>query len=338
MPDRDGKTADVALGFDNLADYLAEQPVLRRDRRPVRQPHRQGQVHARRQRLHAGRQQRRRTPARRHKGFDKQVWKADGQSPPTAASADAQLHRARTARRAIPGTLDGRRHLHADDDNELRIDYHATTDKADGRQPHEPHLLQPGAARAGRRSSTTCSSSNARQLHAGRRDADPDRRDRPGGRHAVRLHEADRDRRAHRDADPAARDRQGYDHNFVLDRPAGDASLMLAAQVVDPASGRVLETCTTEPGVQFYTGNFLDGTLIGTAASLPAGRRLRLETQHFPDSPNHPNFPSTILRPGDRRSRARRSTRSARPQGAQVTGTTSGSGTARAAIDAACGL
>jgi aldose 1-epimerase len=92
----------------------------------------------------------------------------------------------------------------------------------------------------------------------------------------------------------------GYDHNFVLNRPdPDDTSLILAARVRESSTGRALEVYTTEPGIQFYSGNFLDGSLVGTG-----GRTYRqsdgfaLETQHYPDSPNHPNFPSTVLRPG----------------------------------------
>lgn len=91
----------------------------------------------------------------------------------------------------------------------------------------------------------------------------------------------------------------GYDHNFVLARQDRD-SLRLAARVYDPDSGREMTVRTTEPGLQFYSGNFLDGSLVGksgTPYQKHAG--LALETQHFPDSPNQPNFPSTILRPGE---------------------------------------
>jgi aldose 1-epimerase len=89
----------------------------------------------------------------------------------------------------------------------------------------------------------------------------------------------------------------GYDHNFVLNRTGG--GLQPAAQVVEPASGRVLDVSTTEPGVQFYSGNFLDGSLAGKGGVVYQRRTgLCLETQHFPDSPNQPQFPSTILRPG----------------------------------------
>jgi aldose 1-epimerase len=97
-----------------------------------------------------------------------------------------------------------------------------------------------------------------------------------------------------REGFPCLVNSHGYDHNYVLDGGP------LAARVVEPESGRVLTVSTTEPGLQFYSGNFLDGTLVG-----PAGRAYRqgdafaLETQHFPDSPNHPEFPTTLVRPGE---------------------------------------
>ena len=90
----------------------------------------------------------------------------------------------------------------------------------------------------------------------------------------------------------------GYDHNFCLNRAEGDA-LSLAARAEAPASGRVMETYTTEPGIQFYAGNFLDGTLKGKGGCMYAHRGgFCLETQHYPDSPNQPQFPNAILRPG----------------------------------------
>ncbi|NIZ89572.1 aldose epimerase family protein [Kineococcus rubinsiae] len=92
---------------------------------------------------------------------------------------------------------------------------------------------------------------------------------------------------------------QGYDHNWVLDRRS-EGDLEKAATVHDPDSGRTLEISTTEPGLQFYSGNFLDGTLVGTGGKVyRQGDGLALETQHFPDSPNQPDFPSTVLRPGE---------------------------------------
>ena len=91
----------------------------------------------------------------------------------------------------------------------------------------------------------------------------------------------------------------GYDHNWVLD--SGGGKMAVAAEVYEPSSGRVLEVITDQPGVQFYTGNFLDGTITGKDGKVYGHRAaLCLETQHFPDSPNHPKFPSTELKPGHR--------------------------------------
>ena len=92
----------------------------------------------------------------------------------------------------------------------------------------------------------------------------------------------------------------GYDHNFVLNRAGVSAdSLVHAGRVAEPSTGRTLDIYTTEPGMQFYTGNFLDGSITGKAGHVYHYRYgLALETQHYPDSPNHPAFPSTILRPG----------------------------------------
>jgi aldose 1-epimerase len=94
---------------------------------------------------------------------------------------------------------------------------------------------------------------------------------------------------------------RGFDHNWVLSRPSfDDTSMILAAAMCEPTSGRVLKVFTTEPGIQFYAGNFLDGTLYGTShRAYRQGDGLALETQHFPDSPNQPDFPSTVLRPGE---------------------------------------
>ncbi|WP_405164374.1 galactose mutarotase [Nocardia sp. NBC_01499] len=99
-------------------------------------------------------------------------------------------------------------------------------------------------------------------------------------------------------ADPQLLTGQGYDLNWVLNR-SDDTSLVLAATVEDPTSGRTLTVRTTEPGIQFYSGNFLAGAYVGTSGhAYRQGAALALETQHFPDSPNHPEFPTTTLNPG----------------------------------------
>lgn len=93
---------------------------------------------------------------------------------------------------------------------------------------------------------------------------------------------------------------RGFDHNWVLDPSRPGTSLNLAAMLSDPDSGRVLKIWTEEPGIQFYAGNFLDGTLYGTSnRAYRQGDGLALETQHYPDSPNQPGFPSTVLNPGE---------------------------------------
>jgi aldose 1-epimerase len=89
---------------------------------------------------------------------------------------------------------------------------------------------------------------------------------------------------------------KGYDHNWVLD--SGGGKLAVAAEVYDPSSGRVLKVLTDQPGIQFYSGNFLDGSIEGRGRSFELHAALCLETQHFPDSPNHPDFPTTELKPG----------------------------------------
>ena len=91
----------------------------------------------------------------------------------------------------------------------------------------------------------------------------------------------------------------GYDHNFVLNNK--DGSLKLAAVLADSISGRKLEVYTTQPGMQFYTGNFLDGSIkTSDGKAINKNTAVCLETQHFPDSPNEPSFPTTILQPGEK--------------------------------------
>ena len=91
----------------------------------------------------------------------------------------------------------------------------------------------------------------------------------------------------------------GYDHNFVLNEKAADAKLNLAAALVDPASGRLMRVSTTEPGIQFYSGNFLKGQTGKGGKTYAHRSAMCLETQHYPDSVNHPNFPTTIVQPGE---------------------------------------
>jgi aldose 1-epimerase len=99
--------------------------------------------------------------------------------------------------------------------------------------------------------------------------------------------------------DPQIQLAHGFDHNFVLDEPPHPGALRLAARIVDPASGRSVEVRTTEPGMQVYTGNGFNGSLMDAKGKpLVRGAGVALETQHFPNSPNQPEFPATVLRPG----------------------------------------
>jgi len=106
--------------------------------------------------------------------------------------------------------------------------------------------------------------------------------------------------RIHADDEQLHRGR-GYDHNWVLDTDSGGGKLGEAAELYDPSSGRVLKVLTDQPGIQFYSGNFLDGSIKGKGGKpYELHSALCLETQHFPDSPNHPDFPTTELKPSQR--------------------------------------
>jgi aldose 1-epimerase len=212
------------------------------------------------------------------RGFDKRVWKVS--ETPSALhleyfSADGEEN--------YPGNLAVAVDYSLNDENELRIEYHATTDKDTivnltnhsyfnlGGQGHGTildHELRLHAASFTPVSEELIPTGEIRSVDGTRMDF----------RTARVIGEG------------------GYDHNFVLD-DWRHGSIRSAAQLRDPKSGRVMEVFTTQPGIQFYSGNFLDGSLIGKGGvryQKYAG--LCLETQHFPDSPNHPDFPSTVLR------------------------------------------
>ena len=137
---------------------------------------------------------------------------------------------------------------------------------------------------------------DGRAVHAGRRDRDPARRPRPRRRHALRLPHRRPDRPGPRREHPQLVDARGIDHNFVID---GDG-LRLAAVLESPRTGTRLELRTDQPGLQAYTGNFLDGTPRSTTGGrYRQGDGVALEPQLFPDTPNHPEWPSAVLRPGE---------------------------------------
>jgi aldose 1-epimerase len=294
VPDRSGTPGDVVLGFDNFEGYLKPPPyfgaiVGRYGNRIANGKFTLDGVEYTLARnngdnsLHGG-----------IRGFDKRIW--------TVTHSSGQrlelTYLSKDGEEGYPGNLTTTVTYTVTDNNELKIDYAATTDKdtvlnltnhsyfnlagqgegdvlahevvirADRFTPVDKTLIPTGELR-----SVEGTPLDFRQLHRIGERIDS------GDEQLVLGH--------------------GYDHNFVLNKPG--TTLESAATVTEPKSGRVLEVLTTEPGVQFYTANFLDGTLTGKGGKV-YGRRSAfcLETQHFPDSPNKPGFPSVVLKPGGR--------------------------------------
>ncbi len=297
VPDRDGRLGDIVLGYDTLDGYVANNPYFgcitgryanriararfTLDGRTYQLAANDGPNH-----LHGG-----------VRGFDKHVWHGE----PVQASGRVGVVFSRTSpdgEEGYPGTLDVRVAYTLSDDGELRVDYEATTDRptpvnltqhsyfnlaGEGSGDILGHILTINADRYTPVDETLIPTGELAPVEGTPFDF---RTPTPiGGRNGVDHEQLRRGR--------------GYDHNYVL-RRAGDG-LVRAARVVEPTTGRTLEVWTTEPGLQFYSGNFLDGSIRGKSGHV-YGRRsgFCLETQHFPNSPNQPHFPSTILRPGER--------------------------------------
>ena len=296
VPDRAGRFDDIVLGFDSLEGYLAAHPffgaIIGRygnrigkaqftlDSQDFKLAANNGPNH-----LHGG-----------VKGFDKVLWKAEG----TKSDAGPGVTFTRTSpdgEEGYPGNLDVRVTYTLTDRNELVVDYHATTDKATpvNLTQHSYFNL------AGQASGDILG--HELMLNADRYTP-VDETLIPTGELAPVQGTPFDFRQPTAIGARIGQDHQqlkyglGYDHNWVLSRK-GDG-LQLAARVHEPKTGRTLEVSTTEPGIQFYAGNFLDGKLTGKAGAVYRHRTgFCLETQHFPDSPNKPQFPSTILKPGD---------------------------------------
>ena len=297
VPDRAGKFGDVVLGRGSLEEYVQSSPffgclVGRYGNRIAKGKFtlngatytlavNNGPNH-----LHGG-----------IRGFDKVVW----QAKPTSTQAGPALELRYTSKdgeEGYPGTLAVSVTYTLTDANELRIDYAATTDKdtvvnltnhsyfnleGDGAVDVLSQELQINASRFTPVDENLIPLGELRPVLGTPFDF-------------TRPHTIGE--RINAD-DEQMRRGSGYDHNFVVDGAA--CQLRLAARAFSAKTGRMLEVLTTEPGVQFYTGNFLDGTLRGKTGAL-CGKRsgFCLETQHYPDSPNQPSFPSTVLKPGDK--------------------------------------
>lgn len=292
VPDRQGKTADVALGFDTLDAYIAKNPhfgaltgrVANRiagasftlDGQEYKLAANNG-----RNTLHGG-----------LKGFDKRVWKAEDVSGPGGPAVKLS-YLSRDGEEGFPGNLSIAVTYTLTPDDALRIDYAATTDK-----PTLVNLTNHSYFNlAGHASGTIL---NHELTIAADQYTPSDAEFIPTGQLApVKSTPLDFNTPTAIGArfDQLQKEPRGYDDNYVI-RP-DTRSPAFAVRARDPESGRVMEMYTTEPGVQFYTGNFLDGSVKGkggVAYNKHAG--FCLEAQHYPDAPHQPSFPSIILRPG----------------------------------------
>jgi aldose 1-epimerase len=291
LPDRNGVLADVNLGFDDLAGYLGGHPYFgatigRYGNRIARGRFTlDGVTYTLAQNnngnsLHGG-----------LRGFDKVVWKAEPIHARGAVGVKL-AYLSKDLEEGFPGNLSVTVAYTLTDADELKIAYEAETDKAtpvnltnhaywnlegQGQGDILRHVLEIEADKF------TAVDSAANLIPTG------ELKDVKGTPLDFTT--------THAIGERIAQVEGGYDHNFVL--RSGGGTLALAARVFEPSSGRVLEIFTDQPGIQFYSGNFLDGTVKGKGGGA-YGKHFGfcLETQHFPDSPNHPNFPSTILEPG----------------------------------------
>jgi len=296
-PDRTGKIADVALGFDAPEPYWTEPfppyfgaVVGRYGNRIAKGKFTlDGKTYSLAinnapNTLHGG-----------VKGFDKQVWTVTTKED--AAGSSAIFSRTSPdGEEGYPGTLQARVTYTLTEKNELIVAYHATTDKAtpvnltqhtyfnlagEGSGTILDHELTLDADRYTPVDDTLIPTGELAPVQGTPFDF---RKATAIGARIDQEH-------------PQLKNGKGYDHNWVLTRKG--AGLQHAATLRDPKSGRTLDVATTEPGVQFYSGNFLDGTIKGKGGKpYPLRSGLCLETQHYPDSPNQKSFPSTILQPG----------------------------------------
>ena len=299
VPDRNGKSADVALGYNRVEDYMnaVDKPyfgaiVGRYGNRIAKGKFSIGNetyklaVNNGENHLHGG-----------VIGFDKVVWTMQA-SPARDGEAVKLTYLSKDKDEGYPGNLQITVTYTLTNLNELKVDYLATTDKAtpvnltqhtyfnlkgEGEGDILDHELMLNAEAYTPTDAGAIPTGEIAPVKGTPFDFTTAK---PIGRDIKQDHEQ-------------IRFGMGFDHNFVIKRNAGDKSLVLAARVVEPSSGRVMEVLTTEPGIQFYCGNFLDGRLKGKAGKLYVQRGgFCLETQHYPDSPNQPKFPSTILEPG----------------------------------------
>ena len=286
-PDRNGKLADVTLGFDRLDGYLKRHPyfgtttgryanriakgAFTLDGKTYRLAINNAPNH-----LHGG-----------LKGFDLRNWKGE-----IVENGVRFSYTSADGEEGYPGALKVAITYTLSDKNELRLDYEATTD-----QPTVVNLTNHAywnLAGAGAGDIL----GHELTLHPAKFTPVDDT-----GIPTGKIEEVAGGAMDFTTAKTVGRDfakvAGGYDHNYVIDHEKS-GTVSLAAEVREPRSGRVMRVSTTEPGIQFYTGNFLDGSVIGkSGVAYQKNYGLCLETQHYPDSPNRPEFPTTVLRPGE---------------------------------------
>jgi len=294
VPDRNGNMGDILLGFDNLEQYMKESPYFGCTTGRYANRIAKGQftldgktyklaTNNDPNHLHGG-----------NKGLDKRVWSAVAAMRPEGPSVRFS-YTSPDGEEGYPGTLWMVVTYILTNDNELTIEYEAKTDQATpiNLTNHAYFNLKDGGA----------SSNHGHMLQINADYYTPvDATMIPTGESATvkgtpmdfTTPTAIGARIAQVGTDP-----KGYDHNYVL-RPGKESAMRKIVTVYEPTTGRAMDISTTEPGVQFYSGNFLDGTLTGKYGNVYEYQNaFCLETQHFPDSPNQPKFPSVILRPGE---------------------------------------
>jgi aldose 1-epimerase len=297
VPDKDGKIADVVLGYDDASEYESGKASIGAtigryanriaggkfvlDGKTYTLPLNDGP-----NTLHGG-----------IKGFSKRVWTAKDVSG-AAGQALQMTFLSKDGEEGFPGNLSVRVVFTLGSTNELKIDYSATTDKDTVLNLTNHSYFNLSGQGEGDILGTELT------LHASRFTPVDATLIPTGELRSVKGTPFDFTKatpigaRIDQDEEQLKLGK-GYDHNWVVDGTSG--TRRLAAQAYDPKSGRVLEVLTTEPGIQFYTGNFLDGTIHGKDGKVYNRRyAFCLETQHFPDSPNHPKFPTTELKPGQK--------------------------------------
>ncbi len=292
-PDRNGQCRDITLGFPSLEGYLKNEPflgvvagrfanriakgVFRIDGKCYELATNNGPNH-----LHGG-----------NVGFNHQLWQV--RSQPDAPSESVQLTYLSSANEeGYPGELRVQLRYTLTEENELVLEYEAASDQA------TPVNLTNHAYWNLRGEGTGQIHDHRLTLHARFYTPTDDTLIPTGAITPVESTPLDflTPTPIGERIDGVGSQPTGYDHNFVLDK-SEEGALELAATVQEPNSGRRMDVFTTEPGLQLYTGNFLDGTITGKQGQpYESQDGFCLECQHFPDSPNHPHFPSTILRPG----------------------------------------